>query len=105
RATGASVTAPRSTDGKGPTDPKPSEGRGRVVAPSRLEPPAGAAVTPSSSILDEPALRGGPAPMSQTVWTGGGGGIPARAPSEPAALGGDGKPGIGGRGSGAGASL
>jgi S-DNA-T family DNA segregation ATPase FtsK/SpoIIIE len=39
-----------------------------------------AAAAAASSILDEPATRTGPAPMSQTVWTGGGDGVP-RAPS------------------------
>src|SRR5690349_1284584 len=42
------------------------------VAPSRFEPRE--AVGPGPSILDEPAPRGGPGPMSQTVWTGSGDG-------------------------------
>jgi S-DNA-T family DNA segregation ATPase FtsK/SpoIIIE len=60
QATGASVTAPRET-GEARQRPAP-----KAVAPSRLEP-----VGPGpGSILDEPAPRTGPPPMSQTVWTG-----------------------------------
>ena len=53
------------------------------IAPSRLEPRG------ATSILDEPAARGGPAPMSQTVWTGSGDGLagsPARAGGAATAL-------------------
>jgi S-DNA-T family DNA segregation ATPase FtsK/SpoIIIE len=47
----------------------------KPLAPSRLE-PRPANVAPASSILDEPAPQGGPARMSQTVWTGIGDGVP-----------------------------
>ena len=58
------------------------------IAPSRLEPThvSGPAAT---SILDEPAPPGGPARMSQTVWTGSGDGVPrpqARAGASATAL-------------------
>jgi DNA translocase FtsK/SpoIIIE-like protein len=42
------------------------------IAPSRLESRGEGA---STSILDTPAAVGGPAPMSQTVWTGSGEGV------------------------------
>jgi DNA segregation ATPase FtsK/SpoIIIE, S-DNA-T family len=45
----------------------------KPVAPSPLEPRTEGA--PRGSILDEPGLRGAPAPMSQTVWTGSGDGV------------------------------
>ena len=49
------------------------------IAPSRFDP--GPAVAPAAaSILDQPAPRGGPAPMSQTVWTGSGEAPAASAP-------------------------
>ncbi len=47
----------------------------KPIAPSKLEPLADRA---ASSILDEPAPRGGPPPMSQTVWTGTGDGLALR---------------------------
>jgi DNA segregation ATPase FtsK/SpoIIIE, S-DNA-T family len=46
----------------------------KPIAPSKLEPRAANGSSPTS-ILDEPAARGGPAPMSQTVWTGSGDGV------------------------------
>ncbi|MEA2549009.1 MAG: segregation ATPase FtsK/SpoIIIE, family [Chloroflexota bacterium] len=42
----------------------------KAIAPSKLEPRADGG--PLTSILDEPAAQGGPARMSQTVWTGSG---------------------------------
>ena len=67
RATAAaSFQRDEATPGRTPA-PKP-------IAPSKLEPrPANGAIP--TSILDEPAARGGPAPMSQTVWTGSGDGV------------------------------
>jgi S-DNA-T family DNA segregation ATPase FtsK/SpoIIIE len=59
----------------------------KAVAPSRLEPRGEGAG--STSILDTPAPVGGPAPMSQTVWTGSGDGIgvgPGRAGASAMAL-------------------
>ena len=58
--------------GKPSAKPKP-EPVAVPIAPSRLEPRG------SASILDEPAPQGGPARMSQTVWTGGGDGVPRHA--------------------------
>ena len=55
---------------------------GKAVAPSPLVTGVAAAAA-ASSILDEPATRTGPAPMSQTVWTGGGDARPARAVERP----------------------
>ncbi|HEV7809755.1 MAG TPA: DNA translocase FtsK 4TM domain-containing protein, partial [Candidatus Limnocylindrales bacterium] len=49
-----------------PAGPAPEAGR--PVAASRLE-PVGPGIA-AASILDEPAIGGGPPPMSQTVWTG-----------------------------------
>ena len=46
------------------------------IAPSRLDAAGPAGRTPAGSILDEPAPGGGPPPMSQTVWTGIGDGVP-----------------------------
>ncbi len=50
---------------------------GPPVAPSPLA--TGAALATATSILDEPAPRTGAAPMSQTVWTGVGDGVPVRS--------------------------
>jgi S-DNA-T family DNA segregation ATPase FtsK/SpoIIIE len=47
----------------------------RPIAPSKLEPRGDGGPGPIS-ILDEPAPQGGPARMSQTVWTGSGDGVP-----------------------------
>ncbi len=49
--------------------------RPALIAPSRLE-PARTNGSGATSILDEPAPQGGPARMSQTVWTGIGDGVP-----------------------------
>jgi S-DNA-T family DNA segregation ATPase FtsK/SpoIIIE len=46
------------------------------IAPSRLEPRGD--LPPPISILDQPAQGSGPAPMSQTVWTGVGDGVASR---------------------------
>jgi len=67
RAWGAGVQAP-------PTKPP----RPTPIAPSKLE-PARANGPGATSILDEPAPQGGPARMSQTVWTGSGEGVPRHA--------------------------
>ncbi|MBA2382634.1 MAG: DNA translocase FtsK 4TM domain-containing protein, partial [Chloroflexi bacterium] len=49
---------------------KPSADPGRApIAPSPLTPRDGANGSGVTSILDEPAPQGGPARMSQTVWT------------------------------------
>jgi S-DNA-T family DNA segregation ATPase FtsK/SpoIIIE len=67
RAT-AAASCQRDEAGPGRTPaPKP-------IAPSKLEPRPTNGPSPTS-ILDEPAVRGGPAPMSQTVWTGSGDGV------------------------------
>ena len=50
----------------------------KAIAPSKLE-PRGDPAPAASSILDQPAPRGGPPPMSQTVWTGSGDGVPRPA--------------------------
>jgi S-DNA-T family DNA segregation ATPase FtsK/SpoIIIE len=73
RATGASVTATRPT-----TNANQQAAKARApIAPSTLEPRRdGALAGGPSSILDEPAPQGGPARMSQTVWTGSGDGVP-----------------------------
>jgi S-DNA-T family DNA segregation ATPase FtsK/SpoIIIE len=72
-------------------DPRASKAKvqptAKAVVPSRLEPRGEGAG--STSILDTPAPVGGPAPMSQTVWTGSGDGIgvgPGRAGASAMAL-------------------
>ena len=67
RGWGARMAAPPSR----PPRPAP-------IAPSRLEPSRtnGSGGSGATSILDEPAPQGGPARMSQTVWTGSGDGVP-----------------------------
>jgi S-DNA-T family DNA segregation ATPase FtsK/SpoIIIE len=67
--------APRTgRNGKVPA-PLPLADAGRApIAPSPLAARPDAAL--ATSILDEPAPQGGPARMSQTVWTGSGDGVP-----------------------------
>ncbi len=51
----------------------------KPIAPSKLEPVGPGASGPATvSILDQPAVGGGPPPMSQTVWTGIGDGVASR---------------------------
>ena len=50
----------------------------KPLAPSRLEPRPANGI-PAESILDQPAPQGGPARMSQTVWTGIGDGVPRQS--------------------------
>ncbi|HET7702162.1 MAG TPA: DNA translocase FtsK 4TM domain-containing protein [Candidatus Limnocylindrales bacterium] len=57
----------------------------RPIAPSALEPRQEPA---ARSILDEPGPAGGPAPMSQTVWTGIGDGVASRPARSAAPAGG-----------------
>jgi S-DNA-T family DNA segregation ATPase FtsK/SpoIIIE len=64
RGWGAGIQAPQTRA------PRPAP-----IAPSRLE-PARASGSSATSVLDEPAPPGGPARMSQTVWTGSGDGVP-----------------------------
>lgn len=70
--------------GAAPTEPGGRRGRmpriSAADAPGQTEAWSGSEVVPRASILDEPAPPGAPAPMSQTVWLGGG---------APVALGGD----------------
>jgi DNA segregation ATPase FtsK/SpoIIIE-like protein len=76
RATGASVTAARPVTNPGQQAQKAKA----PIAPSSLEPRReSAAAGGPTSILDEPAAQGGPARMSQTVWTGSGDGVPRHA--------------------------
>ncbi|HEV7810128.1 MAG TPA: DNA translocase FtsK, partial [Candidatus Limnocylindrales bacterium] len=64
----------------------PAPEAGRPVAASRLE-PVGPGIA-AASILDEPAIGGGPPPMSQTVWTGVGEGVTSRRARGPVTDGG-----------------
>ncbi|HET9614552.1 MAG TPA: hypothetical protein VFP22_07050, partial [Candidatus Limnocylindrales bacterium] len=67
RTTKANVTAPRAAAERPLKEARSGDGR-RAIAPSRLE--DGRATAAATSILDEPAPRGGQPPMSQTVWVG-----------------------------------
>jgi DNA segregation ATPase FtsK/SpoIIIE, S-DNA-T family len=67
--------APRTgRNGKVPAPLAPADAGRAPIAPSPLAPRPDAPL--ATSILDEPAPQGGPARMSQTVWTGSGDGVP-----------------------------